>query len=102
MSADKSGSSTKIVCMTAPTEESSATQGVRPVAAYISVEPAAKLSTEVVISLPRNCSGANHAGVPATIPVPVNEVASFTNEIPKSINFGPVFDSKIFDGLMSL
>ena len=87
--------------MTAPTDESSAPQGVLPVAANISVEPAAKLSTAVVISLPRNCSGANHAGVPATIPVPVKEVASFTNEIPKSINLGPVFANKIFEGLMS-
>ena len=97
----KSGSAIKMVCMTAPTEESSAPQGVRPVAANIKVDPAAKLSTAVVISLPRNCSGASHAGVPATIPVPVKEVASLEKEIPKSISLGPLFVIRIFEGLIS-
>ena len=90
------------MCITAPTDESSAPQGVLPVAANINVEPAAKLSTAVVISLPKNCSGANQAGVPATIPVPVKDVASFTNEIPKSMSFGPFFANRIFEGLISL
>ena len=48
-----------------------------------------------------NCSGENQFGVPATVPVLVNAVASFENEIPKSIMRGPVGESKMFDGLMS-
>ena len=41
------------------------------------------MSTAEVIFVPWNCSGENHVGVPATIPVLVSAVASDENEIPK-------------------
>ena len=77
-------------------------QGDFPFAAKTNTEPALKISVAAVISSPCICSGDNQAGDPATTPVAVNEVASETWAIPKSISFGPESASKIFDGFISL